>query len=248
MPVLVYQDYVHNNGILFRALSDHFGTDNVRYCDAAAILSGALDQARLFVMPGGADLFYCERLDGAGNRAIRAFVENGGAYLGICAGAYYACAALDWAKNEAAPINGPRELAFYKGTAAGPVYDFIEDGDFARSWDGIAEIEFAQSRFPVLYSGGPVFTGDDSAAVLARYTTLPGRPAATVECAIGKGRAILCSPHLEYDAAHYKTTLYRHRNPSYNWQNEIAEKLQQGTKQQGDFRRAIFDRALPGKK
>ena len=42
------------------------------------------------VMPGGADRPYCAALNGEGNRRIRAFVEAGGAYLGLCAGAYYA--------------------------------------------------------------------------------------------------------------------------------------------------------------
>lgn len=248
MTVLLYQDYVHNNGVLFRALCAHYGAEGVRQCDAGDIGGGILETASLLVIPGGADLYYCEKLNGAGNRAIRDFVEQGGAYLGICAGAYYACAELEWAKDEQDPICGPRELGFYKGKAVGPVYDFLEDGDIGKCWDAASVIEAGGDRFPVLYSGGPVFAGDDSATTLARYADLPGQPAAAVECAVGKGRAILVSPHLEYDAAHYKSTLYRHRNPSYKWQNAVAEKLQQGIKQQGDFRRAIFNRALPENK
>ncbi|UUZ62721.1 BPL-N domain-containing protein [Polaromonas sp. P1-6] len=58
------------------------------------------DDAVLFVMPGGADLPFCQALNGAPNERIRRFVEEGGAYLGICAGAYYAC----------------REIAFHAGT------------------------------------------------------------------------------------------------------------------------------------
>jgi len=245
MPVFLYQDYVHNNGVLFRALCDHFGPANVRQCNAADISGGCLEKARLLVVPGGADLFYCEKLNGAGNAAIRSFVENGGSYLGICAGAYYACAALDWAKDEKEPICGSRELAFYKGTATGPVYDFIEDGDFAKSWDGIGSVTWESRQLSLLYSGGPVFAGDPAATVLARYSSLPGQPAAIVECAVGKGRAILCSPHIEFDAEHYKSTLYRHRNPSYKWQTGIAEKLNRDIEQQRELRRAVFERALP---
>ena len=76
-------------------------------------------------MPGGADVPYCQALDGHGNKLIRGmqliqcqysrsrfekqltqgknwavvsadFVEAGGAYLGLCAGAYYACARIEF--------------------------------------------------------------------------------------------------------------------------------------------------------
>ena len=38
------------------------------------------------VFPGGADSPYQEKLQGEGNRVIRQFVEEGGWYLGFCAG------------------------------------------------------------------------------------------------------------------------------------------------------------------
>jgi glutamine amidotransferase-like uncharacterized protein len=45
------------------------------------------DDAVLLAVPGGADLPFCKALNGAPNERIRRFVEEGGAYLGICAGA-----------------------------------------------------------------------------------------------------------------------------------------------------------------
>ncbi|KAF4712779.1 biotin holocarboxylase synthetase, partial [Perkinsus olseni] len=44
---------------------------------------------RLFVIPGGADLPWVEDLHGKGCRMIRAFVEDGGSFLGVCAGSYF---------------------------------------------------------------------------------------------------------------------------------------------------------------
>ncbi len=265
MTVLLYQDYIHNNGVLLHALRAHFGADNVLHCDAADILGGCLEKARLLAMPGGADLYYCEKLNGEGNKAIREFVEQGGAYLGICAGAYYACAELEWAKDEKEPIRGARELGFYKGKAVGPVYEFIEDGDINKCWDDAARVitnipssrrkpgssaisqEYPGLRrddeYVVFYSAGPIFIGDNTAIILARYADLSGQPAAAVECAVGKGKAILCGPHPEYDAESYAGAIYRHRNASYKWQTGVAEKLDGG--QQEKFRKAIFDRALP---
>src|SRR6185295_82858 len=118
MQVLVYQDYVHNNGALFRALGKHFGQQNIGFADAGDVHDGILDdKVRLFVMPGGADLFYAEKLNGAGNKAIRRWTEKGGAYLGICAGAYYGCHSLGWAEGTQQEISGPRELGFFPGRA-----------------------------------------------------------------------------------------------------------------------------------
>ena len=45
-------------------------------------------QCALFVMPGGRDVPYLQILSNTGaNERIKEYVENGGKYLGICAGA-----------------------------------------------------------------------------------------------------------------------------------------------------------------
>lgn len=241
--VLVYQDYIHNNGVLERCLRDYFGAGAVAPCDAADIAGGALRGARLLVVPGGADRYHCEKLNGAGNSAIRAFVEGGGGYLGICGGAYYACAALDWAKGSTDPVSGARELGFYTGTAAGPVGSFMEDGSIEGCWDGAAAVEWNGAMFPVLYSAGPLFSGDKEAEVLARYAALPGRPAATVACRVGAGHAVLCSPHPEYDADSYARSLYRHGNRAHAWQERVAQALSSGDAARQAWREALFARA-----
>lgn len=209
MKALIYEDYVHNHAILSRRLADYFGAHNVAFADADAIKSGVLNGARLLVMPGGADLAYCEKLNGAGNAAIRAFVENGGAYLGLCAGAYYACRAIEWAVGTNQEITGPRELAFYPGMAVGPVYDFIEDGDISKCWEGAVRLD---TGVTVHYEAGPVFeeTADPSVTVLARFAALPGQPPAIVSCKIGQGRAVLSSPHVENTGALLAARAYRH--------------------------------------
>lgn len=72
-------------------------TLHVQTISAEATIQGNwTDHAALLVMPGGADLPYCRCLNGIGNQVIRRFVQQGGAYLGLCAGAYYACAAIEF--------------------------------------------------------------------------------------------------------------------------------------------------------
>lgn len=228
MKILVYQDYVHNNGALYRALCRQFGVDNIHFADAADIAGGTLAKAKLFVMPGGADLYYAEKLNGAGNAAIRRYVENGGVYLGICAGAYYACAEIEWAKGTVQEISGPRELAFFPGRAVGPVAEWIEGGDVEKSWHAAPEIIYDDGHYKmeahVHYSAGPVFVpaGGGGFTVLARYA---GGGNAIVESPVGAGKAVLCGPHIEKTYDDVVRGLYRHNNPSYDWEKSAAEKL-----------------------
>lgn len=237
--ILIYQDYVYNNGALYAALADRFGHGMVGYCDAADILSGALDQSvRLFVMPGGADLYYCETLNGDGNARIRTYVGNGGSYLGICAGAYYACTAIEWAKDTDQEICGPRELAFYNGTAIGPVSEFLPNG-INGSWMHAAPLLYHDGQILLEtrthYEGGPVFS-ENAGSVLARYQN---GGAAIVECTHGKGRVILSSPHIERLS---RPAPYRHNNAHYAHEQAVFETLAPDAEKQARLWTIILDR------
>lgn len=213
--ILLYQDYVHNNGILYRRLSETY--EQVVFCDADDISNGALNSGvYLLVMPGGADLYYCEKLDGAGNSAIRKYVEAGGNYLGICAGAYYAAREIDWDQGK---IAGPRELRFFDGQATGPVYEFLEENNIDESWQNIVDINIGGELYPALYYAGPVFDG----AGLATYSN--GKTA-IVKTKIGKGTVILSSPHIEYRPQDLIKVTYKNQNASYNWAQNNIDKFQ----------------------
>lgn len=222
--ILIYQDYIHNNALLLKA-AQRFG-QSVSYCDAADIAGGILnDSVALFIMPGGADLYYCEKLNGAGNSAIRSYVENGGSYLGICAGAYYACSTIEWAKGTDQEIIGPRELKFHDGTAIGPVMEFIQEKDISKSWLGAPILAYDDDILKIdsktAYEAGPVFS-DGSSRILARYMN---GGAAIIECMVGHGRAILSSSHIERimpDAAH---GLYNLHNKNHDHDEKIYNDL-----------------------
>lgn len=228
--IYVYQDYVHNNGALYRRLQETAGAHAVIQCDANDILNGCLDPATvsLFVMPGGADLFYCEKLNGRGNATIRAYVEKGGNYLGICAGAYYACTRIEWAQDAGhQAIIGDRELNFFKGTAIGPVNSLLEDKDIDASWNNIAHLETPSGTVPAFYNAGPVFIPDADAVyeTLATYKDIEGTPAALVSMQIGKGRALLTSCHIEYTPALLRAANYQHRNASAAWTQSVCARF-----------------------
>jgi glutamine amidotransferase-like uncharacterized protein len=238
--IYVYQDYVHNNGALYRRLQETAGARTVMQCDATDILNGCLDPATvcLFIMPGGADLFYCEKLNGAGNKAIRAYVEAGGNYLGICAGAYYACTRIEWAQDAThQAIIGDRELNFFNGTAIGPITSLLEDKDIDASWNNIACLETSTGIVPAFYNAGPVFVPDKNATyeTLATYKDIEGTPAALVSMKIGQGRALLTSCHIEYTPALLRAAQYTHRNASAEWTKSVCDRFEAEWTPQADL-------------
>lgn len=173
-----------------------------------------LQNTVLLVMPGGADRPYLEKLAGQGNKNIKQYVANGGKYLGICAGAYYAGDRLEFAKGDPElEVTGERELKFFPGLIAGPTYSGFDHRDLtvhagtrAAKLYWQLEWPFArQTEFTVFYNGGGSFVDAEkyqNVQILARY--IPevvgdtATPAAIIECTVGKGKAILSGPHFEW--------------------------------------------------
>ena len=71
--------------------------------------------AALLAIGGGFDTGYLRALQAEGIQLIRDYVEGGGRYLGICAGAYLACCDIEFDKGGDLEVCGPRNLMFYPG-------------------------------------------------------------------------------------------------------------------------------------
>ncbi len=174
-------------------------TYSLQILSAAEVIDGAWSHdARLFVMPGGADEPYARRLAGAGNARIREFVKNGGSYLGVCAGAYYGCARIVFDEGLPSEITGERELRFFDGTAAGPVFPPYDP----RSNRGCraVRIKSGKSGFDVYFNGGCTFfprREGKNFTVMAAYAEADSAPA-VISAACGAGRAVLSGVHFEY--------------------------------------------------
>lgn len=156
----------------------------------------------LFLMPGGADLPYVAELSGPGNIKIRNYVANGGKYLGICAGAYYAADRIEFAKGDPKlEVTGERELKFFPGLVSGPTlpgYDHRNPSTYAGAY--AAPISWG-GGLPVFYFGGGHFVDADKIndiTILARYL-ISEEPAAVVIRNIGKGKVLLSGIHFERD-------------------------------------------------
>ncbi|KAG9126083.1 biotin holocarboxylase synthetase [Ceratobasidium sp. 392] len=171
----------------------------------------------LLVIPGGRDLPYVQHL-AKSIQKIKDFVNNGGAYLGICAGAYFGSARVEWEVGSPLEVVGDRALKFYPGTCRGCAYPGFEyeSEKGAQLLDITATIhgEGSEQTFEgIYYNGGGDFEGADTpqmralgVLVAARYPN--GKPAA-VTCTVGRGTAALWGLHPEYSSYRdpYRTVL-----------------------------------------
>ena len=153
----------------------------------------------LLIVPGGADIPYHRLLRGTGCSKIRNFVEAGGSYLGICAGAYFGCSEIEFALRTKIEVKQSRELCFFQGTASGPIFKPFCYG--SEKGASAAKVYSKIGEFYSYYNGGCTFSPiqENSAEILATYQEKDHKPA-VVLCHCGKGKAILSGIHIEYSS------------------------------------------------
>ncbi|RLV89629.1 4-hydroxybenzoate polyprenyltransferase mitochondrial [Spathaspora sp. JA1] len=162
-------------------------------------------------MPGGADLPYCNILNGVGNRKISNYVKQGGAYLGFCAGAYFASTRCEFEiGNLNLEVSGPRELAFYPDAKRGCAFKGFQYESHAGSRAvklsvNTSVLSDVPSNVYNYYNGGGVFINASKykdVEVLARYDERIDvediDKAAVVFRKVGKGRVLLTGTHPEF--------------------------------------------------
>ena len=160
--------------------------------------------AVLFVMPGGADRPYVKKLAKKGNLVIKTFVQQGGGYLGICAGSYYGSGFVEFDKGGPFEVLGTRALAFFPGKAIGPVlapYDY-------KTNSGVRAARIEVNLKPIqnvalYYNGGNFFEHAEhypNVTVIGRYTGVKGNHLpAIIHIRYGQGNVVLSGVHYEYD-------------------------------------------------
>lgn len=215
----------------------------------------------MVVIPGGRDLPFVSELSkthhhteagsSKGHQAsekVRDFVERGGSYFGICAGAYFASSHCTFEQGTAMEVDGPRPfLRFFPGTCQGTVYPgFVYESDKGAR---IIDIERTASagRWRCHYNGGGAFMSAQKYAnqgveVLATYCdaqpeelmlgltlseTQPRRPdyageAAAIVVTVGKGKALLFGTHPEFPLLPTST-------PVLNAENDLQGRDDQAT-------------------
>lgn len=164
------------------------------------------NQTKLVVIPGGRSLPYYQKLTAIGNKKISEYVQNGGNYLGICAGAYYGSAKTEFEKGQPLQVICEGELNFFPGIAAGPAYGLGKFRYENYSGAQLANIAFLQEQnnlqqYQIYFKGGNYFISPEQyhhIRVLANYIDIENQPAAIIECRVRNGIAILSGIHIEY--------------------------------------------------
>jgi len=172
------------------------------FVSAEQIQEGKLKEYDVVIFPGGTASGESKAIGEKGWEELRAFVQNGGGYVGVCAGAY---------------------MALYKPTRStgNLISAELQEGEWERG-EALLEIEFTsegrqaldapEGRLNVAYQNGPVIHRADTNAlepyvVLAYFRTEVAEndapegvqidSPAIVAAEYGKGRVLICSPHPE---------------------------------------------------
>lgn len=200
------------------------------------------------VFPGGKDIYYHDKLRGTGNEKIRDFVEQGGNYFGICAGAYYACEQIAYQKGKRGEVCADRELGFFKGKAVGPQADLR--GAYAS--DACAGAATVRLKYPdnpdaiavSYFHNGPSFVPGQgsSAKILAQYDTWEQSSIAAVSMDVGKGNIVLCGPHPEVTGDQILTEA-RTYTPVHEPPKDLALLLQRHEQKRADFWQLLMKEA-----
>lgn len=158
-----------------------------------------------YFIPGGSGRKIHEKLKGDGNAHIREFVENGGVYIGICAGAYYGSQFEEFNTFDTTLTIDKKtnELAFFKGAAVGPA--LAPFSTTSKSGVRIAHIKHnlsgADQICNIYFNGGCFFKGADQSPntkIIGTYNNegFEGL-SAIIECKVGLGKALLSGVHPE---------------------------------------------------
>ncbi len=202
MKVLIYTDNVSVNHVLYYSLGKLCGKENVFFVNANEILDGVLDEGvDLFVMPGGASRYKSAKLDGQATKMIKAYLDAGGRYLGICAGAYMACETTYWAQGEPYEITVDNQLALCSAKAHGPITAYGAGDNYNGTVPKVVSLRMDKHVTSSLYIGGCWFELPDNndCNVVARFDELPHQPPAVISGSFGEGKWLLSSTHPEYD-------------------------------------------------
>lgn len=174
------------------------------------------DKVQAVILPGGARPQYDKTLGPHGFGLIRDFVQNGGIFLGVCAGAYYASKAFEWKPGGLPAVHKKPGLNFFNGLARGPLPNAVDHDKGYDTWYDLSLLTTSlhnKSRpgqdisGQCVYWGGPLFKPQDRPArmeTLASIDVAGAQEPAILKIPFGQGQAIVSNIHPEISARHLK--------------------------------------------
>lgn len=180
------------------------------------ILNGSLNKGAFhtLVMPGGKSWIYIENLGDKGAQEILKFVNAGGNYLGICAGAFYATS------HRQGP--NPTPVPYGIGLLTGIAFDgtALKTPPFK---GGMLDFQFFLTGFNksyrILLLGGSSFQITPEEMKIKKiqiYSQFAPNFPAMVAFDFGKGKVFLSGPHLEVEESQSILGLW-YRDPDSEW-------------------------------
>jgi len=171
-----------------------------------SIMNGALNHYSLLLMPGGDMWVYNSNLSNEGMSKIKNYISQGGGYIGICGGAYFAAYQIVWRgwANEPRKYSVLYGLNFFHGTADGPIEDFAPT-----YVDSKCEIAIIKTGDPIVsdlpdvirpyYDHGPMFLFNDSLNIATLGRTIIGNKKILLSFKYNSGKVFLTGAHPEAD-------------------------------------------------
>jgi glutamine amidotransferase-like uncharacterized protein len=201
------------------------------------IIAGKLENFDILYMTGGWAVPYIRDLRGSGVAKIRTFIQAGGGYIGVCAGAFFAADYIFW---EGKRYEYPLDL--FSGYARGPIEEIAP-------WPRYTLCRIRLSRIPhpitegepevltSLYYGGPWFelAAGFNADVLAVYEI--NRLPAMLSYEYGRGRVFLTGVHTEFEEDDERDNVL--------WDNDMHDPESEWPLMQKAVRWLIHHKTLP---
>jgi len=186
--------------------------EEINYNDLNSSTQNFSDLYQVMIFPGGNAGQFNYWISKAGKARIQNFVADGGGFLGICAGGYFASDRMNWygvLYDDDIMYNayGERtgyDLDLFPGIGTGPLDDIA---NYAAGQYNMATMNFTSSTVlgsdpkpkDILYYGGAYFTADIGATVEILATYQFNNEPGMVACTYQSGKVALFGPHPEIE-------------------------------------------------
>ena len=185
----------------------------LRRVGVADINDGVLAQFDMVVFPGGSGSKQAAALGKEGKDKVKEFIDSGGGYVGICAGAFLAASNYSWSlgisnhKTFCETIDVPgigRKSMWFRGDSAPVTMELTDEGrSILGDFEGIFEVRYQNG--PIMSPMGRQGLGGFRSLAYFRSEVYKYKPQegtmintpAVIVGEYGKGRVLCISPHPE---------------------------------------------------
>jgi glutamine amidotransferase-like uncharacterized protein len=167
---------------------------------ASDIIDGDLSNYDMMVVPGGWAGTYNQDLAGTGITEIRNFIRDGGAFFGVCAGAYFGCDKIIW---EGGALE--YQLDLFDGYGIGPVEEIATWPNramceiFINQTSPLIDLSGEPANHTIQYFGGPWFDIAGKEGIYSLATYAANNESAMIAFEYEDGRVFLSGPHPEWE-------------------------------------------------